>query len=468
MSETWEMYEMVQALIQAPAYHLILEGLLMLWVLWLLFRKSYDPHEKTILTMKEKEELIAEWQPEPLVPDVDENHPALRPRIVSSKVGKHVIVNGRQCINMATHNYLGMVENSQVEESALKSLRKYGVGSCGPRGFYGTVDVHLELEAKIAKFLGTEESVLYSYGFATIASAIPAYSKRGDVIFVDEGVNFAIQKGLSASRSVIRFFKHNSTQDLERLLKIQEEDDKKNQKKAKVTRRFLIVEGIYMNHGDLCPLPELVVLKNRYKVRLFIDESISLGVLGKTGRGVTEHFGVPVEEIDLVMASLEFAFGSSGGFCTGSTYVVDHQRLSGLGYCFSASLPPMLASAATAAIKIIEEDPSIIETLSSNAQSIHSKLKELNGLEVTGIPISPIKHLHLATCNDSRDVESAKLEKIVHYAWENGVALTMASYLEQDEVHLPRPSIRLTVNALLTEEDITDVVRTLHKACMLL
>ncbi|GBO08691.1 Serine palmitoyltransferase 1, partial [Araneus ventricosus] len=274
------------------------------------------------------------------------------------KVGKVVMVDGKQCLNAATHNYLGLVEHEKLEEAALQCLRKYGVGSCGPRGFYGTVDIHLELEAKLAKFMKQQEAVLYSYGFSTISSAIPAYAKHGDVIFCDEGVNFAIQKGLVASRSQIFFFKHNNVDDLERLLKQQDERDKLNPKKAKVTRRFLVVEGIYMNFGDICPLPRMVDLKNKYKVRLFIDEACSFGVLGETGRGVTEHFDIPMEEVDLITSTLEAAIPGYGGFCVGTSFIVDHQRLSGLGYCFSASLPPFQAGVAIAALDILESNPS--------------------------------------------------------------------------------------------------------------
>jgi serine palmitoyltransferase len=118
--------------------------------------------------------------------------------------------------------------------------------------------VHLELEERLAKFFKVEEGIIYSYGFSTIASAIPAYSKRGDVIFCDKGVHFAIQKGLTASRSNIKFFKHNDIDDLIRLLKEQEDDDIKNPKKAKATRRFLVVEGLYLNYGDICNLPKMV------------------------------------------------------------------------------------------------------------------------------------------------------------------------------------------------------------------
>lgn len=461
----WELYEMFQAFLQAPIYHLVLEGLLMMWVLWLIFRKSYNPQEKTILTEKEKEELIAEWTPEPLVPDVDENHPALHPKVVSGKLGKEVLVDSISCINAATHNYLGMIENPKVEEAAIKSLRKYGVGSCGPRGFYGTIDVHLDLENRLSKFVGVEEAVLYSYGFATIASAIPAYSKRGDVIFVDDGVNFAIQKGLQASRSDIRYFKHNNVDDLERLLMLQEKDDLKNPKKAKVTRRFLVVEGIYTNYGDICPLPKLVELKNKYKVRLFIDENISFAVLGENGKGVTEHFGISMEEVDLMCASLEYAIGSNGGFACGTSFVVDHQRLSGLGYCFSASLPPMLASAAIAALDILEDNTGLLLTLKKNAQILHKELEKNPHIRVGGDEIAPIKHIYLSDPCEIHEVATKKLEGIVNYCIEHGVAIVVARYLDDQEHLLPPPSIRATVNVMLTKDDLQKIATTILEAC---
>lgn len=155
----------------------------------------------------------------------------------------------------------------------------------------------MELEQRLAKYFNVEEGIIYSYGFSTVASAIPAYSKRGDIIFADEGVHFAIQKGIVASRSDVRYFKHNDIEDLERLLKEQEDADRKNPKKAKVTRKFLVIEGLYMNYGDLCPLPKMVELKYKYKYRIFLDESVSFATIGKTGRGVTEYFNVPVRQI---------------------------------------------------------------------------------------------------------------------------------------------------------------------------
>ncbi|KAK3089463.1 hypothetical protein FSP39_003823 [Pinctada imbricata] len=465
--ESWEMYDMIQAFLQAPSYHLFVEVLLILWIFKLLFfSKQYAP--ESVLTEKEKEELIAEWQPEPLTPDVPDDHPVLQTmekNMIHGKPGKYVIIGDKTCINMATLNFLGMAGNPVVEAEAISTLKKYGVGSCGPRGFYGTMDVHLHLEEKLAKFMNSEEAILYSYGFATIASAIPAYSKRGDVIFCDDGVCFSIQKGLVASRSKIKWFKHNDMDDLERLLKEQSQEDKKNPKKAKVTRRFMVVEGLYLNTGDICPLPKLIELKWKYKVRLFMEESFSFGVLGDTGKGVTEHFNVSGDEIDLIAASLENAIGSSGGFCCGKKYVIDHQRLSGLGYCFSASLPPMLATAAIQSLKLIEEDPNMLVNLRENCEKVHEKLSQIEGMMVVGEPIAPIKHLRLADLDMERNLDINTLQKIADHARENGVALTLARFLESEEHKLPAPSIRVSVNSQLTDEEINKTADLISQAC---
>lgn len=156
-------------------------SLLLLGGIYILFFRNKSVKK---LTPAEKEEILSKWKPEPLVEEVPEDHPGLKNRIVDGWVGKYVFVDGHKCLNMASHNYLGLEEFPEIKEKSIGCLEKYGVGSCGPRGFYGTLDVHLELEERLAKFMNHEEAILYSYAFVTVASAIPAYSKKGDVIFV--------------------------------------------------------------------------------------------------------------------------------------------------------------------------------------------------------------------------------------------------------------------------------------------
>uniref|UniRef100_A0A8D0S555 Serine palmitoyltransferase 1 n=1 Tax=Sus scrofa TaxID=9823 RepID=A0A8D0S555_PIG len=437
VAEQWVLVEMVQALYEAPAYHLILEGILILWIIRLLFSKTYKLQERSDLTVKEKEELIEEWQPEPLVPPVSKDHPALNYNIVSGPPSHNIVVNGKECINFASFNFLGLLDNPRVKAAALASLKKYGVGTCGPRGFYGTFDVHLDLEDRLAKFMKTEEAIIYSYGFATIASAIPAYSKRGDIVFVDKAACFAIQKGLQASRSDIKLFEHNDMEDLERLLKEQEIEDQK------------------------------VKLKYKYKARIFLEESLSFGVLGEHGRGVTEHFGINIDDIDLISANMENSLASIGGFCCGRSFVIDHQRLSGQGYCFSASLPPLLAAAAIEALNIMEENPGIFAVLKEKCKRIHKALQGISGLKVAGESISPAFHLQLEESTGSRDKDVKLLQEIVTGCMDRGIALTQARYLEKEEKNLPPPSIRVVVTVEQTEEELDKAASTINEVAQI-
>eukprot|EP00126_Sphaerothecum_destruens_P011701 Sdes_comp20948_c0_seq1m18570 len=457
--------EFLVQLFDVPVYHLIFETILALFALKLLFSKSYQPGKFPKLQLKSSEidELCAEWSPEPLVPadflpDPDDE----KIIVVESAVSEKVIVGGKEMVNLASFNFLGMIGDPEIQKSALSAIQKYGVGSCGPRGFYGTSDIHLELEEKICKFFGTEETVIYSYGFATIASAIPAYSKRGDIIFVDEAVSLPIQKGILASKSEVKYFNHNNMGDLERLLLQQANLDAKNMKRAKTTRKFLVVEGLYLNTGDICPLDKLVALKNKYKLYFFVEESASFGVLGKTGRGVCEHFGIAHREVDLLAANLEYAIGSIGGFCTGSSYVINHQRLSSSGYVFSAANPPLLSAVAISALNKLQADVSLLRSLRENTQLLRKRLNFIEGVKILGDISSPIIYMQLV---EKRSDAKHLLQLIVDQLLENCIVLTRAKHIHRDESHPIPPSIRITVSARHSPHDLENCA-TLIKKCV--
>ncbi|XP_055332249.1 serine palmitoyltransferase 1-like [Paramacrobiotus metropolitanus] len=435
------------------------------------------------LTAKEKETLIKEWKPDPLVPvlqvDKSKRMASHRPQLVcEGKVGKYVKINGRSYLNLASYNILNFVGNSQLEEVAKKTIKSYGVGSCGPRGFYGTMDVHLQLEEKLAQFMECEEAILYSYGTATISSAIPAYAKRGDLIFVDEGVNYAIQQGLTVSRSTLKYFRHNDLKHLESLLEDLQRSDQiaLNKPRRKFFDRddvdhpsrrrvFLVVEGLYANYGDLSPLPQLIALKKRYKFRIFLDETYSIGIVGRTGRGVTEHFGVKREDVDLIAGSLEHSLGSTGGFCCGSSFIIDHQRLSGLGYCFSASLPPLLASAASAALDIVANKPEMFEQLEVVSLAMHKRLSNIPGLVLDSWDASPIKHLRLQNPNGTLEEQYETLNRIVEHVFQNSRVVILTAKYSPDELIPVTPSIRVIVNVDLSEDEMDQAVDDLKKSC---
>ena len=236
--------------------------------------------------------------------------------------------------------------------------------------------------------------------------------------------------------------------------------DKKNPKKARTIRRFLIIEGLYVNYGDLCPLKRMIELKYQYKYRIFLDESVSFGTIGQTGRGVTEYFNVDRNQIDLISSTLEYAIGSIGGFAVGSSFVVDHQRLSAQGYCFSASLPPLLAAAAIEALNIMEEkDTTLFECLMEKSRSLHQKLSTMKGYRLISDEISAVKHLCL---NESLNTIQ-RLDDIVQFAQTRDITITVARYLK-DEQQTPEPSIRLVLNVEMNEEEIEFLCTVLQEA----
>lgn len=410
----------------------------------------------------EERQFLESWVPEPLVPliNVEQNKNVLNPHIITSKAGKYITVDGVECLNFCTHNYLGLADHPRLEQTSIEAVRKYGVGSCGPRAFYGTMDVHLTLEEELAQFLNLQEAVLYSYGFSTIASAIPAYAKPSDIILVDEQCNFAIQQGMVASRSRIIKFKHNNMRHLEQLMEELAQDQLRKYGKTNKIRTFLIVEGLYAKTGDLCPLKELIELKKKYKIRLFVDESRSFGVLGSEGRGITEHFNVDINEVDLTMGSLENALCAYGGFCAGSTFIVDHQRLAGAGYCFSASLPPLQTQVALESLRIIREIPSLIRDAQEKYKYAHEVLSKLTHLKNISHPLSPIKILIMNSLPSSYDVLNNICTKILV---NEQIALTVARYMEEEEMTNSVASIRLIISGCLVHEDIMRVFLALEK-----
>lgn len=183
--------------------------------------------------------------------------------------------------------------------------------------------MHIQLEQDIADFLGTEASILYSQALSTISSVIPAFCKRGDIIVADRGVNFAIQKGLQISRCTVRWYDHNDLKSLEHVLESVEKERRK--KRGPLTRRFIVTEGIFDVDGAISDLPKLVELKSKYKYRLILDESVSFGSVGRTGRGLTELYNVPASQVDMLVGSVANGLTSCGGFCAGSSIVVKHQ-----------------------------------------------------------------------------------------------------------------------------------------------
>lgn len=457
--------------------HLVVEATLALFILYLLFHKSYKLKEnKDALTHEEVEQLIQEFQPKPLIePDhikeMDESLINISSKesemlCFSSAIGSHVTLAGDDAesastryVNFASLGVLNYQTDEKVIDSAIKTLRTNGVGSCGPRGFYGTVDVHMQLEERIAKFMGSEEAVLYSSGFATIASVLPAFSKPGDYLICDKGVSLSVQTGVQLSRSKVQFFNHNDLKDLRRILHAMRDVFDGTH------RIFLVIEGLYLNYGDIAPLPEIMKLKEEYPFRLIIEESCSIGVLGKHGRGITEHFNIPIKDVEIIAASIGNAIGAIGGFSCGSAQVCSHQRLNSSGYVFSCSLPPFVSSAAIEAIDLVEAGAEV-EMLANNAKHLHQAVRNIKALDVVGVSPSPIVHLKFKRSTGDRRKDEQMLQEIVDQVRiKDKAILTRSKYVKQERF-MPDPSIRFVVSAHHSKDEIDQTISSIESVAM--
>ncbi|KAI1007581.1 Serine palmitoyltransferase 1 [Podosphaera aphanis] len=365
----------IQSSYQHDPVRSAIELILVIFFIRYLLSPSYSTRHGNFVKLTEEEidDLVEEWAPEPLVaPQTSfEEADSEKTPVIVGPIGPRVkLQNGRNVINLASYNFYNFVGNEYIKEKAVQALRTYGVGPCGPPQFYGTQDIHMKVEAGIASCLGTDGCILYAQALSTISSVIPAFCKRGDIIVADRAVNYAIRKGLQICRSTILFYEHNNMEDLERVLRkvVQE------QAKKPLTRRFIVTEGLSETVGDCANLPKLVELKLRYKFRLMLDETWSFGVLGRTGRGLTEAQNVDASEVDMLVGSLAGALCAGGGFCAGSSDVVEHQRISAASYTFSAALPAILATTANETLNMLQSNPDILTLSRENIKAMRAQL----------------------------------------------------------------------------------------------
>jgi len=459
---------------EAPL-HILIETGMILFIIWLMFiRRTVDPKKSSKndkLSIKEVEWLVETWEPEPLVPALTESQVAVSKSkvIVDGYKNGYLTIRGIDVpvLNVSSFDFLGLGQDASVKNVSKEALAKYGCGSCGPRGFYGTIDKHLEFEKALSKFMHVPEAISYSDSASAISSAIPAFAKKGDLLLVDEACNEPILTGLNLSRATVQTFKHNNMADLKALLESIAKDDARLRRDKTQQRRFIVTEGLFRNTGELCPLPEIMALKEEHCFRLILDESLSFGSVGATGRGVTEHFKVNIGDVEIITIAMDTALASVGGACIGSREIVDHQRLSGAGYCFSAAGPPFLSAAATEALRLLEANPSLPERLQSNAAALDAGLRNnVPGMSIRGPASMPVTHLMLdPSANSSREDEEKIIMEISKRCLQlgTGVSTCKFSLVNSDHSYL-RPSLRVCASALLTEEQIETTIKNIKQA----
>jgi len=280
--------------------------------------------------------------------------------------GAKVIVRGREMGMYASYGYLGLLGHPRINAAAKKAVDQFGTGTNGVRTLAGTLTLHNELEETIASFKHTEAAVTYSSGYATNLSVISTLMGRGDYVISDKLNHASIVDGCLMSGAEFRRFKHNDMQDLESRL----------QQVPDGVARLVIADAVFSMDGDVIDLPKMVELCKKYQAYLMIDEAHSLGVLGKKGSGIEEHFGLH-GVIDIKMGTLSKTIPSVGGYVAGDKELIDYLRHASRAYIFSAALPPAQAAAANESFKVILDEPWRIERLNENTKLFIHGLKSL-------------------------------------------------------------------------------------------
>ena len=300
-------------------------------------------------------------------------------RTIESAQDPEVIMNGKRMIMVGSNNYLGLTSHPKVKEAAIDAIRKYGTGCAGSRFLNGTLDIHVRLEEKLARFMRKEAALIFSTGFQVNLGVISALVGKDDLVIIDKMDHASIIDGCRLSFGGIRKFRHNDMSELERVLKEYEDTDK-----------LIVVDGVFSMEGDIANLPEIVALSKKYGARIMVDDAHGIGVLGKTGRGTAEHFGLE-DEVDLVMGTYSKSLASIGGFISGSTDVIHYIKHVARPLIFSASPPPASVASVSAAIDIIESEPERRERLWKNTAKMLSGFKSL-GFQVghSQTPVIPV------------------------------------------------------------------------------
>jgi len=308
-------------------------------------------------------------------------HAGLYPffRIIESAQDPEVILNGRKMIMVGSNNYLGLTNHPKVKEAAIEATRKYGTGCAGSRFLNGTLDIHVKLEEKLARFMRKESALVFSTGFQVNLGVISALVGKDDVVIIDKMDHASIVDGCKLSYGEVRRFKHNDMIDLDRIFS-------ENNGRGKM----LVVDGVFSMEGDIANLPEVGRIAGNYGARLMVDDAHGIGVLGKTGRGTAEHFGME-NKVDLIMGTYSKSLASIGGFIAGNEDIVHYIKHFGRSLMFSASPPPASVAAVSAAIDIIESEPERRDMLWNNTNKMMQGFKDL-GFQTgpSQTPIIPI------------------------------------------------------------------------------
>lgn len=353
--------------------------------------------------------------------------------------GDNVWVDGKKILMVGSNNYLGLFDNPEIKKAAIEAIEKYGSSTCGSRFLNGTYSLHVNLEKKIAEFMGKEEALMFSTGFQTNLGVIPAVTGRNDIIIIDRMVHASVMDAVRLSFAEIVKYKHNDMKDLEdKLSRLPDEKGK-----------IIIVDGVFSMEGDLANVPEIVKLAKKYNTRVMVDDAHGVGVMGKNGRGTCEHFGL-VDEVDLIVTTFSKSFASLGGYVVGDSKVIQYIKHNARSLIFSASITPPALGAAERALEFIQKEPWRRERLWEITRIMNKKLTEMG--YHTGNTETPIIPVFI------RDLE--KTFMLWHFLRDYGI---FTNPVIAPAVPPEDSLIRTSFTAIHTDEDLDFILKGFYE-----
>jgi serine palmitoyltransferase len=352
------------------------------------------------------------------------------------------------CLNLSSYNYLGFAQSvGQCTDTAEKVIKERGIHSGGPRAISGTLDYHLETEQVIANFVGKEDAVLYSMGYSTNANIFASLVDKNCLVISDELNHASIRFGVRISKAVIKIFKHNNMEALEKVLR--EQISQGQPRTHRPWKKILVVvEGIYSMEGTMCNLPKLVELREKYKFYLFVDEAHSIGAMGSHGRGVCDYLSIDPSKIDILMGTMTKSFGATGGYIAGDRKVIQKIRARNMANVYAESVSPPVLAQIQAALKTITgelvpgEGKERLQRLAFNSRYIRLGLHRL-GFIISGLHDSPIIPIML--------YQPQKMPAFSRMMLERNIAVVVVGY---PATPLTSSRVRLCVSSSLTKDDL--------------
>jgi glycine C-acetyltransferase len=352
-------------------------------------------------------------------------------RTIGSPQGAWLVVDGKKVLNFCSNNYLGLANHPRLVQAAREAIEKYGVGPGAVRTIAGTMELHVELEKRLAAFKGVEAAITFQSGFNANLGTIPALVGPEDVIFSDELNHASIIDGCRLSRARIVRYAHNDVNDLERVIKENE---------GSYRRALIVTDGVFSMDGDIAPLDQIYEVAKAHDILLMVDDAHGEGVLGRGGRGIVDHFNLH-GKVDIEVGTLSKAFGVVGGVVAGKSEIVEWLRQRGRPFLFSSAMTVPDTAACLAAVDLLEESTELVDKLWENARYFKAEMKNL-GFD-TGQSVTPITPIMLG--------EAPLAQEFSRKLYENGVFATAIGY---PTVPQGKARIRVMISAAHEKEDL--------------